>query len=374
MFGIGLKENMHSLVILAQSGRMLAQSAARAGWRPWVLDLYGDADTQACSAHCRVVADDCGGFARDLILAEVRLAVTQGAIGLVYGSGLECYPNLLAELATLLPVLGNQAHVVRRLKSPRQFFPLLDSLEIPYPETQFETPNSAEAWLVKPSCGEGGKGVAFLAFSTAIPCGAYFQRQITGTPMSVLFLADGHRACVVGFNELWVSGAAERPFGFVGANNRPALTLLSQQQWVDWLQRLMDRVALKGLNSLDFICNGNHCWALEINPRPSATLALYDDDFADGLLAAHVQACAGRLPEAVPVAAPRALRSVFAPQQITVPDGLEWPPCCVDLPLAGTVIKEGQPLCSVLVSGDDQNLMRLSLEQEQMALCCITSA
>lgn len=344
---------------------MLAQSAARAGWRSWVLDGYGDQDTQACSERCQVVTNSHGGFDRDRVLAELRFAAAEGAVGLVYGSGLECVADLVAEASALLPLWGNEANTLRWLKSPRRFFALLDSLDIAYPQTDFAPPVSPGGWLVKPGCGEGGKGVAFYAAARE---GAYFQRQIVGTPMSALFLADGCRACVLGFNELWAGGVAERPYGFVGASNRPTLARPWRERLTDWVQQLVGRVGLKGLNSLDFIFDGRCCRVLEINPRPSATLALYDGDFPDGLLAAHVRACGGRLPEAVPAAPPRVLRTVFAPRRLMVPAGVVWPSWCADLPLARSVVEAGQPLCSVSACGAGQDLMRLSLEREQAAL------
>ncbi|MDT9047034.1 hypothetical protein RSW36_28355, partial [Escherichia coli] len=42
-----------AILIAAQSGRALAQAARRAGFRPFVLDLFGDEDTLALAeAHC----------------------------------------------------------------------------------------------------------------------------------------------------------------------------------------------------------------------------------------------------------------------------------------------------------------------------------
>ncbi|BBL72282.1 ATP-grasp domain-containing protein [Methylogaea oryzae] len=361
-----MPEHGASVVILAQSGRMLAQSAARAGWRTRVLDLYGDEDTRACSERCALV-DDGGGFDHGRVLDELRRAAAEGARGLVYGSGLECAPDWLDEIAGLLPVWGNSPDVLRWLKSPPRFFALLDELGIPYPESCFQPPDCPDGWLLKPGCGEGGKGVAFCAAS-AVQDGAYYQRHIAGTPMSALFLADGNHVRLVGFNALWTTGAAGQPFGFAGASNRPDLPPVWRGRVADWTGRLARRVGLKGLGSLDFVYDGDRCWALEVNPRPSATLALYDADFPDGLLAAHVRACGGALPESVPLSMARAMRIVYAPRRLKVPAGVVWPSWCADLPAAESEIAAGEPLCSVAVEGGVQDLPRLSRERERMAL------
>jgi predicted ATP-grasp superfamily ATP-dependent carboligase len=347
---------------------MLAQSARRAGWRPWVLDLYGDEDTRACSWHCQRVDDGRGGFDSAAVLAGLRRAAAEGAAGWVYGSGWECRPGELAELAVILPLWGNGPELLRWLKSPARFFALLDALDIPYPESRFQVPEFPEGWLVKPGCGEGGKRVALCAAAAAIKPSAYFQRCIAGQPQSVLFLADGRRAVPLGFNTLWTAGTVEQPYGFAGACNRADLPPPWRERLAAWLQRLVEQTGLKGLNSLDFIYDGACCWVLEVNPRPSASMALYDEDFSGGLLAAHVAACAGRLPQAVPPAMPRAMRIVFAPYPLQVPAGVAWPEGCADLPAPGSVLAAGQPLCTVAAAG--QAAVQRLQERGRAALAC----
>ncbi|TAN48423.1 MAG: ATP-grasp domain-containing protein [Methylococcaceae bacterium] len=359
------------IVVLAQSGRLLAQSARRAGWQPWVLDLYGDTDTQACSEYCRVVADGRGGFDRQRVLQELQRAASAGAAGLVYGSDLECARDLLADASAVLPLWGNSLDVLCCLKTPRRFFALLDHLGISYPPTRFEPPANHEGWLMKPACGAGGKGVAFLRADSRWACGAYFQRKIAGIPMSALFLANGRQACLVGFNELLAVDLDDRPYAFAGAHNRADLPRFWREKVGAWLQRLVPCVGLVGLNSLDFMFDGRDAWVLEVNPRPSATLALYDEDFPGGLLTAHRNAVEGGLPETVAPAAARALQVVYAPCRLVVPSGIDWPPGCADLPAAGTMPAAGQPLCSILVRADEQDLLRCLQQQVQavVGLC-----
>ena len=55
---------------------------------------------------------------------------------------------------------------------------------------------------------------------------------------------------------------------------------------------------LAGLNSVDFLVADDAVWLLEINPRPGATLDIFEPD-GGSLFALHVQACGGVLPERV---------------------------------------------------------------------------
>jgi predicted ATP-grasp superfamily ATP-dependent carboligase len=337
------------LLVVGCSARMLVRSAARIGLRPVALDLYADADTRECAEACEAVAAGEIGFdGAALIEAAARLAPDYP---LVYGSGLDVAPDLLAQLARGREVYGNPSAVLRHLKTPESFFDLLRRLDIPFPETRFSPPEDPENWLIKSGCSEGGKGVRFCAQARA-GAGDYFQRRLPGPPLSALFLADGENARILGFNTLWTASHFGRPFLFVGAINRADLSPEQREQVQGHVAKLARAVGLKGLNSLDFMVDGETCRVLEINPRPSATLGLYDPDFPEGLLARHIRACCGRLDDTGSVRdALRAFAAVFAPRVLIVPEPVAWPEWCSDRPVPGSVISAGQPLCTLEVEG-----------------------
>jgi methenyltetrahydromethanopterin cyclohydrolase len=53
-------------------------------------------------------------------------------------------------------------------------------------------------------------------------------------------------------------------------------------------------MSLVGLNSADFLVDGERFWLLEINPRPGATLDIFETT-DESLFAQHMAACAGKL-------------------------------------------------------------------------------
>lgn len=337
------------LLVVGRSARMMVGSAARAGLRPVALDLYADADTRECAEACEAVASGEIGFGPAALLeAAARLAP---AYPLVYGSGLDVAPDVLSQLAQGREVFGNSSELLRQLKTPETFFELLHRLDIPFPEIRFSPPHNSENWLLKSGCSEGGMGVRFCAQGGA-GAGDYFQRRLPGAPFSALFLADGENAQILGFNTLWTASHFGRPFLFVGAINRAGLGREQRMHVQRHVMRLVRAKGLIGLNSLDFMVEGETCRVLEINPRPSATLALYDPDFPEGLLARHIRACRGRLYDTGPCGeAARAFAVVFAPRTIEVSDAMAWPEWCADRPVAGSVIEAGQPLCTVEAEG-----------------------
>ncbi|MGZ8248841.1 ATP-grasp domain-containing protein [Methylomagnum sp.] len=340
------------LLIVSCSARMLVRSAARAGFRPVALDLYADADTQEYAEVAVPLVPDQVGFDAGYLLATAARLAPAERYPLVYGSGLDIAPDLLERLAAGRELLGNPPETVRLLRTPERFFELLRQLDIPFPEVRFQPPTDPALWLVKAGCGEGGKGVRFCAQKTPASAGEYYQRRVSEPPMSALFLADGERARIIGFNTLWTASQQGRPFLFVGAVNRAELAPEQRGQVRSCVARLVRALGLKGLNSLDFMRDGDTCRALEINPRPSATMALYDRDFPVGLLEAHIRACRGRLGDGAPMGrAVRAFRAVFAPRAFTVPEAVDWPGWCCDRPAPGTRFDTGQPVCTVEADG-----------------------
>jgi len=337
------------LLLVSASGRALAQSAARAGVPVVVLDLFNDLDARAVAVASRGVAGRNGKFdSRRLLAAAQELCPPERCAGLVYGSGLEGRLGLLARLSNGRALLGNRLETVATLKDPARFFSLLDSLGIAHPEVRLDPPVDIGGWLVKRTGGAGGSHVRQARSRHRACAHRYFQRFQPGRTLSVLFAADGRGARVIGFNEQWTAGVRYcAPHCYGGAVNQTPLPQQTQRRITSLLDDLVQASGLVGLNGLDFILAGETPFVLEVNPRPTATIDLYDADFEDGLLALHLRACGGEIPE-IPVArVARAHAIVYAAVALRVPVGIEWPEWCTDLPEGGSVIPMGAPVCSV---------------------------
>ncbi|HKQ25520.1 MAG TPA: ATP-grasp domain-containing protein [Burkholderiales bacterium] len=343
-----LPENL-PLLLVSASGRALAQSAARAGVRAVVLDLFNDLDVRAVAVASRRVAAPNGKFdSRQLIAAAQELCPPETCSGLVYGSGFEGRTRLLKRLSNGRTLFGNPPDTVAALKDPARFFPLLDRLGIAHPDIRLEPPADVAGWLVKRNGGAGGRHVRKARQQHRANAQRYFQRFQPGRTLSVLFAADGHHARVVGFNEQWTAGVPHgAPYCYGGAVSQPPLPRQTQRRIAGLLDDLVQVFGLVGLNGLDFILAGETPSVLEINPRPTATIDLYDVDIGGGMLALHLRACRGELPDIPVVNIARAHAIVYAAVALRVPVRIEWPEWCTDLPESGSVIPMGAPVCSV---------------------------
>lgn len=358
-----------TLLILAGGGRALAESACRGGYRVRVYDGFCDRDTSAV-ARCRRVHPGFPQLDANAFIQEI--ASLPGSLhGVVYGGGLEEAAPLLRRLSARWRVFGNAPSVLELLQNPRRFFPLLDSLGIPYPEVRFTPPYAVagKSWLIKRAGRCGGLGTAYFdpGFFVA-DSASYYQRYIEGTVMSVLFIADGERHRTLGYNRLGMkSSNPPAPFLYTGAVGQVPLSDAQRRPLEGMVARLVSRLGLRGVNGLDFILNEDGILVLDLNPRPTATLELYEHLLRDGWIKHHIRACLGELPP-VPRDASAEIRGhqiVYAPRSLEIPVAMKWPQWAKDRPEAGAGIVAGQPLCSLFAQGGDTREVEALLRQYQ---------
>ncbi|WP_152543625.1 ATP-grasp domain-containing protein, partial [Methylibium sp. T29] len=168
------------------------------------------------------------------------------------------------------------------------------------PRGAVRRPDPPSGWLRKEARGTGGWHIrpADDPHPADPEQQPYYQREAPGTPMSALFLANGREARVLGISELIVRPlGAHHPHVYRGAIGPVALPAALAVGLDTTLHTLVAAFGLRGLCSLDFLLDGDHWSLLEINPRPSASAALYGDHLA--WMRAHVGACLqGTLPSA----------------------------------------------------------------------------
>lgn len=347
----------NSLLIAALSGRALAAAARRAGFAPLVADLFGDSDTRQIAAATRTLAGTLSNGLEAGPLWDALEALTEERseppMGLVWGAGFEDRPALLAALARRFALLGNGAAQVRAVKSPQGFFARLADLAIPQPAVRFSPPAAPQGWLVKRSGASGGSHIQRARHRNGPAADRYFQKRLSGVPLSAQFLADGQRALLLGWARQFTAPSRLAPFRFGGlagpVTPEPALIAPA----ADWLNRLVATTGLVGLNSADFIATRAGLRLLEINPRPGAALDVFDSVAAQPLLALHGRACAGELPDdwtAAPGA--RATAIVYARRGLRVPKTFNWPSWTADQGPADTTIARSAPICTVLARAE----------------------
>lgn len=348
------------IVVVAKSARMLAQAAHKAGLKPLVIDLWGDQDTR-CYAEELVQIPT---LASEDLSSAVNYFLDRYPLSCgIYGGGFERHPDSLQYLANHLTLLGNTPETFARLNSKPEFFSTLKTLGIPYPEVSFTPPDQETGWLIKPMQSQGGVGIRRYRAGENTQALTYWQKFQEGEPHSVLFLADGKGCQIVGFNRQWMVALNELDeFIFSGVINNAALSDTQKNQLGAWVAKLVAEYSLKGLNSLDFIQDGDSTYVLEINARPPASIELY----GDGLLIHHIKTCQGELADYKQSQQPYiAYQILYAQQDLRIPDGFGWPTGAADLPHAGSIIRKGQPICSMITQSQEPGKAQEQLQTSQ---------
>lgn len=348
------------MLIAAVSARSLAAASARAGLVPLTVDFFADRDTQVtAAASLQFDGTMKAGIAEDDLLDKLEQlaeAAPSPPVGFLYGSGFETTPALLDAVAARWPVLGNSADTVAAVKDPAKFFPALEALGIPYPESRMERPVELEGWLAKRVGGAGGSHV--LPAIEAQPEGLYYQRRVDGAPASLLFVGDGTAMVPLGFSEQWAAPSARSPFRYGGAVRPADLSANAENRMVEAAADLVESFGLVGLGSADFLVSGDTVWLLEINPRPGATLDIFDEPDRP-LISFHLDAVTRRkLPTGRGMSDAAASAVVFATLDVTVPDAFEWPDWTSDRPKRGERIAKDGPICTVMARGKTKDQAR----------------
>lgn len=373
-----------TVLILGASVRAAAQSALRAGFKPWAADLFADADLCAV-ANARQVEHYPHGLA--------AAAASAPAAPWMYTGALENWPDLVQRISADRPLWGNSADVLRQVRDPWRVRRALVAAGIACPLLS-RNPEGLPAdgsWLCKPLRGSGGAGIfawrgewpwprtgpvppgaPFQGQAGGAPTGlVYFQQRIRGKACSAVFVGAAGRSVLIGITRQLVGTrwAHAKPFHYAGSvGPLPALGPVARQfQRIG--QALAGAFGLVGVFGVDAVVARGRVWPVEVNPRWTASLEVLERAWAVPGFAWHAAACSGNvLPENCAKdfpPAPQVGKAVlFAPGEVRVTEafaqwaqpkwaGPRWPELA-DVPAPGTRIAPGRPVLTVFAQGASQ--------------------
>lgn len=341
------------VLIVGQSARAAAASAARAGFDVTAIDAFADADR-----HPAVQALTTAGRFTPRRVVEMATAIDTDAVA--YLSPFENYPGAVAALSARRALWGNAPAVLRAVRNPQVLQDALRRHGLP-------TPGDAGAqmvagrWLLKPLRSGGGHGIRPWPDSAVVPRGYYRQPFVAGPSWSITFIAAGGVVTPLGLSRQLIGDQTfgATGFGYCGNIAEPCTPGVGDAALT--LARVVaEEFSLVGVNGIDFIVRGGEPVAIEVNPRWSASVELFDRRSVEPLFGLHAAACAEAVvPGRVPVR-PSADRLVsgkaiiFARHAVTVGDTAEWIDEGIgDVPRPGQKIPAGRPVCTVFASAAD---------------------
>ncbi len=265
-----------SVLIAGVSVRALAESAWRAGARVTALDAYGDLDVQRV-AHTVTIAR--AGLTRFDPLRVARESRKLDADAVAYVSNFENAPAAVAMLTRGRTLLGNSPDVLRRVRDPLALARALPPLGAHTPAVRASAPPASDAtpWLLKPRRSGGGHGIVRWERGMRVPRTSIVQQRVHGSAGSIIFAADGSRIAPLALTRQLSGDPAFGAHGFAYCGSilephRPELFASA----CELAAAVAREFALRGACGIDFIARGATPYAIEVNPRPTASMELVE--------------------------------------------------------------------------------------------------
>ena len=349
------------LLIVGASGRAAAASAIRAGYSPFVIDLFGDEDTRRL---CPVLICPFDSYPHGFIEIAERVP----PMPWMYVGGLENYPDVIAAISRERELWGNGPSVLNEIRNPASLAGTVHRLGGQFPLTlphdDVHRADPREKWLRKSIRSSGGLGVNDCNLdgleSDPLLSSECLQRFVDGIPMSALFHSRNEQSTFFGvtrqlIGEPWLHA---RKYGYAG---NITTTLPLADRCIHWYGPSMAKdVGFAGIWGFDFIHNGDRGpFTCEVNPRYTASCELFDFAHQRSVLDDWHQE-------------PTELNRMFGKaiyyvsQTIVFPRSGPWEeslarctdvwrrPDYADIPATGSTIERGQPVLTIFAEGDTE--------------------
>lgn len=391
-----------NLIVVGASARAFACSAQRAGWSVHAADLFGDADLRAVATTSVAVTESDQPYPASLVAAVAGFPRAPWC----YTGALENHPQVIAALAARRPLLGTSPDAARNVRDHRQLADVVRNAGIGFPETLLDplgVPRDG-TFLLKPLASAGGRGIAFWDRAATPPAhdAHVWQRFVDGEAWAAAFVIDQRRR-----PRLWgasrqlvgLGWCRARPFAYCGSLDVPLPTLAPALR--DQFERLgralakaFGPVGLVGLVGVDVVVDlADRVHAIEVNPRPTASMELVERATGESLASVHLTACGAEPQPTTP--RPHPTSTIWGKVVLFAPRGLridtahitamrtacrseldaerDWP-SLADIPCPGTSIPAGAPLVTIFAAGDSHADVLGRLRRRATMLDAIVSA
>jgi predicted ATP-grasp superfamily ATP-dependent carboligase len=276
-------------LIFGASARAAAFSALRCGLVPRCADYFADRDL---ALACHVDRIDPADKARQFTAISDSLAPSPW----FYCGGLENHPELVDRISRTRRLWGVDSQSLRAVRDPAEVAKVFRAAGIPHPRVELDASSVPRdgSWLVKRAASGAGRGIKpFVGQGDYQWPAHYFQERLRGPSYSALFIGNGSHARTIGVTRQLI-GVPGHPFGYRGSIGpcRIAAPLLARLQQLGDV--LSTQFGLLGWFGVDFVLLGDVPWPVEINPRYTASVEVYELALRRPLLAEHRDACEKR--------------------------------------------------------------------------------
>lgn len=360
------------IMVAGFSVRHIACSAARAGHCIIAADAFCDLDLQSCASETFLLEKECAVQTLQALVENIS------PDAVVLGPGLE------EARVRGVRILNNPPERAALASDKLWLARWLEERGYPFIKTlAFADADKISASgldfpvVVKPRKGAGGVGCRLVggrAELSRIDLGQeeelIIQEWVEGKPASVSVISNSREACAIAANEqiIGVSWAGAEDFRYSGnitplEPDYPGIAAMAEE--------IVASLRLVGSNGVDFLLTDSGPVVVEVNPRFQGSLDTVELSTGLNIFKAHLEAFDGILPKRrLPVPRRAAGRLIFyAPKDLRIgleplmggfTDGSACSLACspayglTDIPWPGSMIKKGDPVASILATGENR--------------------
>jgi len=375
---------IRKLLVIGIDATSVSLSASRGGFEVFGVDCFGDLDLKKyCKVSSSLREHGLLSGSKDLFTEEkmqslvkiaARIALDHRIDGILLASGLEDYPEALAELQDLSQILGNTPEAIGRARDWRRLFSQMRRKGVLHPETEIaedleEAKKAAKdvgyPVLLKPSKGCGGTRISLARNAEELEVNCLrcakesreilVQEYLQGIDASASVIATGEKAKVVCLTEQVIGEprlGQENPFGWCGNTVPLDVSGDIARECISRIGMVVEDLGLIGSNGVDFILSDEGLpYVTEVNPRFQETIECIDRHLGTNLVKIHLDSCLkNKLPQNYEGRQFWTRLLLFASKAVHVKKRLSGA-TIRNVPPLDSVILKGDPICSVVVSG-----------------------
>ena len=278
----------NNVVLIGNSVAEQSKSIAHLNKRIINIDSYNDRDLIGESYKN---SDPCGLVNNEVITILENLKLFKEDTLIVVSSDYDKDNNYYELLKKYGYIVGNNYKNILKLKNIDELFYKLELNNIKYPEKINNIKNNHESLVLKNPYTSGGLGVRKIEKEDIkIPeKNEYYQKYIKGQTYSVLFMANSDKKfSIIGINQIFNKRTSFSDFCFSGATSNIKFNKSVTKRLKYIINFFVEEYNLIGLNGIDFILSDN-IYFLELNPRITQTCFMYDKNFKEGYVHAHIE-------------------------------------------------------------------------------------
>jgi uncharacterized protein len=357
------------IIIVGASARAPAFSTLRAGLRPACVDLFADADLCAACPAEKIGVDRYPSG-----LAEFSDRYPAGPW--LFTGGLENHPEVIRAISQNRALWGCSRECLALVRAPDAIHQMLIASDLRSPRvvnSGNSIPNEG-CWLLKPIASAAGFGIRHASAEAGnfVSPGHYGQEFVEGMSCSGLFI--GHEfGCVFLGATIQLTGTEwlhAAPFHYAGSVGPISLPEVVDHTLRKLGNLLAGQMKVRGLFGVDFILKHDEVWVIEVNPRYTASVEVWEYAQQQSAMALnrrvfernnHAELATVTPPAPADKFVGKAI--YFAKEAITIPELVPWAtqklvdpfsfemPAFADLPRAGDRIGKGHPVITLLEFG-----------------------